>query len=292
MGAVDIGADAPRWRQLLVRAKDAVKSRLGSGIPVTPAADGYLVVPVLGQSNAHGAGLGLRPDAEDGAHPLVHQWACSGRSRGKIVAGVDPLFHETPSKGVGFAVSFARNMAEHTGRAVLLVPAARGDTSFAPKNGHTWDPADTGTRVNHYRRALTQIDAALAAAPGSAVRAILWHQGESDVPKMKADEYAVKLDSVIDGLRERYGTDVPVLVGQMVPEEIETGHPNYPAIDAVHADTPNRRAFVAYVEGPRGSYNAEDEKIHYNAAGARELGVRMWQALLELARREPTITVP
>jgi hypothetical protein len=209
-----------------------------------------------------------------------------------IVAGVDPLFHETPSKGAGFAVPFARHLAENTGRAVLLVPVARGDTSFAPKNGHTWDPADTGTRVNHYRRALTQIDAALAAAPGSEVMAILWHQGESDVPKMSADEYAVKLDSVIDGLRERYGPNVPVLVGQMVPEEIETGHPNYPAIDAVHADTPNRRPVVAYVAGPRGSYNADDEKIHYDAAGQRELGARMWQALVELARHEPSINLP
>jgi hypothetical protein len=281
-----MAADDPIWRQWLVRAKDAAKRRLVTGIRVTPPDEGYLVVPVLGQSNAHGAGAGLDPDGLDTPHPRVHQWAVSGRPRRTPVVGADPLLHETPSKGVGFAVPFAKQLADQSGRAVLLVPAARGDTSFTPKNGHTWDPADRVARVNHYRRALTEIDAALAANPGSRVEVILWHQGESDVPLTTAAEYAVKLDSVIDGLRDRYGSDVPVLIGQMVPEEIESGHPNYVAIDAVHADTPNRRRRTAFVAGPRRSYNSQTEKIHYNAVGQRELGARMWRALLEL-RTQP-----
>ena len=57
---------------------------------------------------------------------------------------------------------------------------------------------------------------------------------------MSGQEYQVKLDSVVKDLRRRYGADVPFLLGQMVPEEMELSHKDYSAIDAVHADTPNR----------------------------------------------------
>jgi hypothetical protein len=270
-------------RRTYLRALIAVMRRRGTGIPVEPPAESYLVVAVLGQSNAQGAGLPLDRDHLDAPHPNVHQFACSGRSKGSIVSGCDPLFHYVPSKAVGFAPSFARLLADATGRAVLLVPTALGDTSITPKNGMTWDPADFAARLNLYREAVASIYAALNTRPGNRLVAILWHQGESDVPLTTAAVYATKLDALIDDLRSHYG-DVPFLIGQLVPEEIETGDPNYAAIDRVHADTPNRRACVAYVPGPRASYNSEGEKIHYNAAGQRGMGRRMWcayQALLD-----------
>ncbi len=276
-------ADDPAWRQLLTRGKDAIKRRRGRGIPVAVPDEPYLVVPVLGQSNAHGAGLGLDTVGLDKPHPWVHQWALSGRSKNTVVAGGDPLFHEVPSPGVGFAPTFGRYLADATGRPVLLVPAARGDTSFTAKNGYTWDPSDTRTRVNLYRRAVAAIDAALAVVPGSRVAVVLWHQGESDVPLTPGPVYAAKLDELVGALRGRYGADLPIVIGQMVPEEIESGHPDYPVIDAVHADTPRRRRGTVFVPGPRDCYNNHSEKIHYNAAGQRLLGRAMWLAYRDLA---------
>ena len=273
--------DDPILRQWYIRARVAVSRRLGKGIPVELAREPYLVVPVLGQSNAHGAGLGLDREGLDKPHPLVHQWASSGRSKGTVVAGCDPLFHELPSKAVGFGSTFGRYLADATGRPVLLVPCARGDTSLVPKNGHTWDPADRKTRVNLYRKAIRAIDQATAVGPGGRVVCVLWHQGESDVPLMSGALYAEKLDTVIDDLRNRYGSNVVFIVGQMVPEEIENGEVNYRAIDAAHADTPNRRRLTAFVPGPRASYNP-NEMIHYNASGQRELGRRMWLAFQSL----------
>jgi len=269
--------DDPLLRQWYIRARVGVIRRLGKGIPVEPATTPYLVVPVLGQSNAHGAGVGLDRDGADRPHPLVHQYASSGRDKGRVVAGCDPLFHEIPSKAVGFAPEFGRRLADATGRPVMLVPCARGDTSFAPKNGHTWDPSDRRARVNLYRKAIKAIDKARAWGPGGEVVCVLWHQGESDVPLMSATAYAAKLDSLIDDLRRRYGADLPVVIGQMVPEEIEHGHANYRNIDAVHAGTPARKPRTAYVEGPRDSHNV-NEMIHYDAVGQRDLGRRMWEA--------------
>ncbi len=267
------------FTSLQVRLKDVIKRRLGTGIAVTAFDEPYLVVAVLGQSNAHGAGVGLDRDGLDAPHPRVHQWAASGRSKNTIVAGCDPLFHEVPSKAVGFASTFAVELAESSGRPVLLVPYARGDSAFARVNGVTWDPADRGARLNLFWNAIERIRSALNSQNELAV--VLWHQGESDVPLTTGPVYANKLDSVIDTFREEFG-DVPFVIGQMVPDEIASGHPDYRVIDAVHADTPRRRDGVVFVPGPEGLYNSEIEKIHYNAVGQRELGARMWKAFAAL----------
>ncbi len=275
--------DSPLWRQLLVEAKCVVKRRLAArGTPVSPPESPYLIVPILGQSNAFGMGAGLDPDGLERPHPRVHQWAMCGPSKGTVILGVDPLLHEIPSKGVGFGVTFAKCLADETRRTVLLIPGARGDTSFAPKNGYTWDLADTPTRVNMYRKAVEAIDTVLAKFPGSRVAAVLWHQGETDVPLTPGPVYRTKLDSVIDDLRDRYGKDLPFLLGQMVPEEMERRDRDYSIINGVHADTPNRRPRTAFIPGPRSSINGGEANgrtdTHYNAVGQRELGLRMWAA--------------
>jgi Carbohydrate esterase, sialic acid-specific acetylesterase len=257
--------DSPLRRRVLVEGKHALQRRLApTGTSVVPPESPYLVVPILGQSNAVGMGLGLDLDGADRPHPCVHQWAMCGPSKDTAILAVEPLLHGIPARG-----------ADETGRAVLLIPGARGDTSFAPKNGYTWDPADTSTRNNLHHRAVKAIDTVLARYPGSQLAAILWHQGETDVPLTPGPVYAAHLDSLIDDLRDRYGSEVPFLLGQMTPEEMEQNYGAYSTIDAVHADTPNRRPRTAFVPGPKFSINGGTDR-HYNAAGQRELGQRMW----------------
>jgi hypothetical protein len=270
--------DSPLWRQWLNRLNCAVARRLAPrGQPVAPPEQPYLVVPVLGQSNAFGMGRPLDLSDADQPHPRVHQWAMCGPSKGTAVLAVDPLLHEIPARGVGFGMTFAKALADETDRTVLLVPAARGDTSFTPKNGYTWDPADTHTRVNLYRNAVSAVDSALARYSGSEVVAVLWHQGESDVPLTSGADYQIKLDALIGDLRLRYGANIPVLLGQMGPEEMERSSKDYSAINAVHADTPTRLPRTAFIEGPRGAYNSETDR-HYSAEGQRALGRAMWSA--------------
>lgn len=270
--------DASPAGQLLIEAKRLVRRTMAPrGVAVSAPPQPYLIVPILGQSNAFGMGRGLDLAGPDKPHPQVHQWAMCGRSQGTVVQAVDPLLHEMPAGGVGFGMTFAKELADATCRAVLLIPGARGDTSFTPKNGFTWDPADDRTRHNLYRDAVAAIDSALARYPGSVVATVLWHQGESDVPLMTAAAYQIKLDSVIDDLRRRYGVQLPVILGQMVPEEMELSGKDYPPINAVHADTPKRRARTAFVPGLRGCINGGADR-HYNAVGIRQMGTDMWTA--------------
>lgn len=274
--------DVALWRLLAFEAKSAVKRRLVKrGTPVEPPAEGYLVVPVLGQSNAYGMGVGLDAEGLDRPHPRVHQYGMSGPDRRRVVLATEPLLHEIPLGGVGFGLTFAKRLADATDRHVLLVPGARGDTSFTPKNGYTWNPADTRTRVNLYRNAVRAIDDALAQHPRSKVAAVLWHQGESDVPLTSGSDYRRYLDSVIDDLRNRYGSEFPFIIGQMVPEEMELSHKDYSVINAIHIDTPNRKPRTAFVAGERGCTNSEQDR-HYNAAGLRAMGDAMWTSYGEL----------
>lgn len=260
-----------------------VKRRIAAkGVPVDPPSKPYLIVPILGQSNAFGMGLPLDREGADKPHPMVHQWANSGPSKNTVILGADPLLHETPARRVGFGVTFGKALADATNRAVLLVPCARGDTSFHPKNGYTWDIADTATRRNLYREATRSIDAALASHPGSTVAVVLWHQGESDVPLMDGPTYQRKLDALFDDLRARYGSDTPIILGGMVPEEMERSGKDYPVINAVHEDTPRRKPRTAFVPGHRDSFNSDIDR-HYNAEGIRAMGRDMWLAYQHIA---------
>lgn len=270
--------DAPLWKLAAFELKCAVKRRLAKkGVPVPPPSRPYLVVPILGQSNAFGMGLPLDPTGADKPHPMVHQWANSGPSKNSVVLGADPLLHETPARRVGFGVTFAKALTEATGRAVLLVPCARGDTSFHPKNGYTWDIDDTRTRRNLYREAVRAVDAALLQYPGSTVAVVLWHQGETDVPLTEPAVYQAKLDALFDDLRVRYGDLTPIILGGMVPEEMEFSGKDYTGINAVHVDTPNRKPRTAFVPGKPNSFNSDVDR-HYNAAGLHALGQDMWRA--------------
>lgn len=274
--------DAPLWKRAAFEVKCFIKRRIApKGIPVTPPREPYLVVPILGQSNAFGMGLPLDREGADKPHPNVHQWANSGPSKNTVILGADPLMHETPSRRVGFGVTFAKSLTEATDRAVLLVPCARGDTSFHPKNGYTWDIDDTKTRRNLYREAVRSIDAALAQNPGSTVAVVLWHQGESDVPLTPAPVYQRKLDALFDDLRVRYGAETPIILGGMVPEEMELSGKDYTPINAVHKDTPNRLSRTAFVPGNRDAFNSLVDR-HYNAEGIRALGRDMWSAYQRL----------
>lgn len=247
-----------------------------------PSETGYDVFLIAGQSNALGAGIGQdkKLDAPD---PNVHQLAGSGRNAGNIIAGEHPFWHHARAQGVGFGQTFGKLHAEATGRPVLIVGAARGEAGFHPDGGLTWDPGDTTGATNLYKFAVKQVYIALTAQPANKLRGVLWHQGENDSRHLSECAYAQRLDALIAGLRTEFGT-VPFLIGQMSPDRMAEHGRGYPGIDAAHRATPERLPLTAFVHAPSGMYNSEEEKIHFNAEGQRELGRRYYAAYRRLAQ--------
>lgn len=241
---------------------------------------GYDVILLAGQSNMAGRGTPYTA-ASDPTNPLIFQYGAKSKT---LKPASEPLdMNETSTAGMGPGLQFARwyiSTAMNRGRKVLLVPASRGGTRITPTTGVTWNPTASSSL---YAEAVAQTKAALAAGgQGSELVAILWLQGESDGDAQVAGPaYQSVLDSILTGFRSDLAApDVPIIVGQMVPDYLGVG--SRQAINAVHVDTPNRLPRTAFAPSPSGpAYNLGDNN-HFNAAGQRIIGERMFNAYQKL----------
>ncbi len=269
---------------------------------VDPTNVGYDIVLLAGQSNMTGSGT-LAPENKwlDPWSPRIYQFAGSGANANTIIAGIDPLFHYVQAGSVGPGVGFGKEYLKTVpnSRTLLFVPTARGATGFTPRvdpsnsTSYSWDPADTTAQVNLYNFTTAQMDAAIAAAgPNSRVVAFLWLQGENDEGYLTQSQYAAKLDSLISGLRTRYGATIPFVLGQMLPDGIAATGANAVAINSAHIDTPRRNVLTAFAYGPSGSYNADTPPIHYSTAAQRILGKNFWDAYSNFAKVNVTGSIP
>ena len=103
---------------------------------------------------------------------------------------------------------------------------------------------------------------------------VLWHQGEGDWAIW--DQYAGLLDGLIGWWRSELGVpDLPVVIGQMVPERPETPGQE---IDHIHKQTPLRVLRTAFAPTPTGQVNFED-LAHISTRGHQLLGPIMCDAL-------------
>lgn len=106
-------------------------------------------------------------------------------------------------QGVGPAYSFAKAITEKTGHPLGLVVNARGGSSI-----NSWMK---GAKDNYYDEALTRIRQAMKYGT---LKAIIWHQGESDSKNPEA--YMLKLQELITNLRKDLNDDkLPFLVGEL-----------------------------------------------------------------------------
>lgn len=106
-------------------------------------------------------------------------------------------------QGVGPAYSFAKAMTDKTGRPLGLVVNARGGSSI-----NSWMK---GAKDNYYDEALSRIRQAMKFGT---LKAIIWHQGESDSNDPTA--YILKLQELIANLRKDLNdTKLPFIVGEL-----------------------------------------------------------------------------
>lgn len=257
----------------------------GGGRALPRDADGSDIIVLIGQSNAQGGGAGYDPEL-DPAVDGINQLAGSGPQAGQVIPAVDALYHVNQyltgggAPRVGPAMEIARNLwlDQPTNRNVLIVPAALGSTSVIGDENNSWDPDNTTAARNLAHRAAAEITKALALHPRNRVRAIYWVQGEHDaMASTDPAWYRGKLIEIIDLMRGAAGEDVPFIIGSMVPEWYEA-RPAAVALDAAQREVTERIPGTAYVPGPRG-LNQDNGGIHYNAAGARELGRRLYDAI-------------
>jgi len=234
------------------------------------AKDVYLLI---GQSNMAGRG-NLADDAPISAERIekldkTDRWAVA----------TEPLHFDKPSAGAGLGMSFARVMADHD-RAVTigLVPCAVGGSAL-----NEWMP---GARL--YVEAMRR---AKIAQKDGAIKAILWHQGESDADRGKLEaSYNERLAKMVNAMRRELGLDakrVPFVFGSIGEFMHAPYYEGNCSLNKVMRNAVDLIPNSTWVEA--GDLTCCSDMIHFNTRSVRTLGERYAAAVLRLTKREPVL---
>ena len=237
-----------------------------------PEPNGLQLFLLAGQSNMAGRGI---VEAEDRvAQPRV----LTLDRNDAWVPAVEPIHFDKAVAGVGPGRAFGIAMAEALpGARIGLIPAAVGGSPIT-----AWEPgvryAETGAYP--YDDAIRR--ARIAMRDGE-LKAILWHQGESDANPQAAALYAERLSALVERFRADLGVpDLPVIVGQLGRFEGKPWTPSHQQVDAAHRALPTRLRNVRYVSSEGLAHKGDT--LHFSAPAARMLGRRYAEAYLALKR--------
>jgi hypothetical protein len=228
---------------------------------------------LAGQSNMAGRGQVADEDRVEHARVRMlnrdNQW----------VPAVEPMHFDKPIAAVGPGRAFGIAIAEaDPSIQVGLISTAVGGSPVT-----TWEPGVLYPETGAYPwdDALRR---ARAAAPAGTVKAILWHQGESDANPANASLYDERLRSLIARFRAELGDpSLPFLIGQLGRFPGRPWNESFERIDAAHRRVAAEVANVAFV--PSEGLADNGDNLHFNADAARELGRRYAAAYLKLTHR-------
>lgn len=226
----------------------------------------YDIFLMIGQSNMAGRGTMIEGDEKvfDGNVFLLDD-------KGEAVPATNPL-NQFSSIGkdlsvqqIGPGFSFSQAITKATGRKVLLVVNARGGSSISE-----WKVGD-----HYYNEAVRRTKQALKYGR---VKAILWHQGESN--SSYPSSYLDNLAPIVDGLRKETGAlSAPFIAG-----EIARWHQNEAKFNPVIRQISDRIQFSDYVssEDCKPLYPNDLEDPHFSRDGQILLGKRYAEKVLEM----------
>jgi hypothetical protein len=249
----------------------ALSGASAQATPLPLKADFHLFL-LIGQSNMAGRGT---VEAQDQApHPRV----LTLNKAGEWVPAVDPIHFDKSIAGVGLGRTFGLEIAEATpGATIGLIPCAVGGTPI-----DMWQPSALWDKPKSHPWDDAMIRAKLALKAGT-LKGILWHQGESDSNRDKAPAYAAKLAELVARVRvELNAPDIPFICGQPGQFAGKPWNEFQQQVDQALRELPTQVPRAAYVSA--GGLTDRGDKLHFDAASARELGKRYAAAYLQLLR--------
>lgn len=180
----------------------------------------------------------------------------------------------SPQK-LGPGYSFADKLTTYIHKTIGIVSNAKGGTSI-----EWWQKGYEGPNdFNLYEEAVARTKAALKAAPGSSVKAIIWHQGESDNSSPKKDLYMERLKKLVQDLRTELGdSTIPFIAGE-VGKWNGRGRGVNPVIRRIAGSIPHS-AWVSS-EGLT-SIDVKKNNPHFDTFSQRVLGGRYADQVLQL----------
>lgn len=224
---------------------------------------------LAGQSNM--AGRGIVDEESLSAHPRVITL-----NRGEVwVPALDPLHFDKPIAGVGPGKAFGEAIAEDDETIqVGLIPTAVGGSPIS-----TWQPGAyyEATKSFPYDDALRR---ARKAMETGTIKAVLWHQGESDSKEVLAPQYKAHLVQLIQRFRAEFEQpDLPFIIGQLGKFEEKPWDEWRTMVDITHREIAEEVPGVAFVSSD--GLGHKGDSLHFSTAAARTLGARYARAYTE-----------
>ena len=235
-------------------------------IPQDPGS--FHLILLAGQSNMAGRGK------VDSQNPQTDARILMLNKANEWTLAKDPLhFDKLKVVGVGLGRTFALDYAKaHPGITVGLIPCAVGGSSIA-----VWEPDGyhSSTKTNPWDDMLPR--ARLAMKSGS-LKAVLWHQGESDSNEMRAPMYEGKLTDLITRLRSQLDADnVPFIAGQMGQFAERPWNEWRQMVDAAHQNLPKTIPVTAFANST--GLKHKGDKVHFNSASLSRIRPSIFRSL-------------
>lgn len=215
---------------------------------------------LAGQSNMAGRG---KVEAQDTvASPRV----LSINAKGEIVPAKEPLnFYETKMQGTGCGLAFGKELLNGIPEdvSILILQTAVGGSSI-----NQWIRNSIHRDVQLFSNFKEKVE--LGKRYGT-VKAILWHQGETDAKPEGIQQRQENLKTLFGLFRNEVGNDsLPILMGELgsyskTPElfaQMNEQTRLYAASDR----------FTSVI--PTSDFQHRGDFLHFNAAGQREMGKR------------------
>ena len=227
-----------------------------------PEKESFHLFLLAGQSNMAG-----RAELEPSAKTPIPKILALNKDL-KWQPATDPLHWDKPRAAGGMGRPFAQSILKTSDNIRIgLIPAAFGGTSI-----REWTPSG-----ELYQTAIRR--AKIAMKDGT-LKAILWHQGESDSNKRGIKGYEQNISDLITSFRKDLGTpDLPFVIGQLAkaPEPEKARFRS--AIDDANRRVAAKLGNVTFVT----SQNlTTTDGTHFDAPSIRTFGERYAAAFLEL----------
>jgi Carbohydrate esterase, sialic acid-specific acetylesterase len=227
-----------------------------------PAKDKFYIFLLAGQSNMAGRGF-VEPE-DTLASPLV----LALNKNNEWVYAKEPLhFYEPSRTGLDCGLSFGKKLAQLYGNGITigLVPCAIGGSSI-----EQWLGDSTYRGVTLYSNLMEKTRIALQYGT---IKAILWHQGESNAGALTYTNYKQKLKTFFIKLHNDIGdTALPVYAGQLASFLKKKDNP---FAENVNNDLSELSvSFKNFYVITTGDLTPMKDSIHFNSVSQRIMGER------------------
>lgn len=238
-----------------------------------PSKEKFQLFLLAGQSNM--AGRGKLDEAARQTNSAI--LALDKKQEWKIAT--DPLHWDKPAAGTGIGRPFAEIiLSKNPGATIGLIPTACGGSPI-----ETWLPGKFWGQTKSHPWD-DSIAAAKKAMKDGTLKAILWHQGESDSTAGDAPKYAERLEDLINRFRKELDApDLPFIIGQLGRFPAKPWDANRGMVDAAQQAVAKKLKNVRFV--PIENPSSIGDNLHFDTPTLRRFAEGYATAYLDIIHK-------